>query len=304
MASGSRVFLGAALALWGFTPVRANAQGPPCGAGDTVLSLGKAAFYRSIERGAFAIGERTLEDLTDGLGGTAGERPTGKGRRGRPTPPAQSRAAGFPPAVDARLSDALLAYVENPSSEAGDAVFETLLQTATKILFETLPERTGELGRVGLVLEAGQFQNRSSTFAVHDVANESLRLDLERQLFGDDDDLTMGKASPLLTQNPFFETAAIADAKNLDRNNLGLEVKTEQELRTLWFETYGATLEGKGPTAEVEAALNAGWPIVQKFWALKRTGIFIDRALAAFSTELRQISERAAAENLPAVCGR
>ena len=41
---------------------------PPCRPGDSLLSLGKAAFFKSIERGAFAIGERTLDDLLDGLG--------------------------------------------------------------------------------------------------------------------------------------------------------------------------------------------------------------------------------------------
>ena len=139
---------------------------PPCRPGDSLLSLGKVAFFKSIERGAFAIGERTLDDLLDGLGGAGAAKPSGGGRRPRATAPAQARAAVFPKASEAAQVDALRAYVESPASEAADAAFQVFLETATKIVFETPPEKPGEFGRVGLVLEEGHFGNRGSTFAV------------------------------------------------------------------------------------------------------------------------------------------
>ena len=280
--------------------VRSAAQSTaPCRPGDSLLSLGKAAFFRSIERGAFAIGERTLDDLLDGLGGS----PLKGSRRSRATSPAQARAGAFPPGTDASLVEALSAYVESPSSEAADAALQAFLGNATRILFETPPERAGEFGKMGLVLEEGQLRNRSLTYAVPEMASESKRLDLERTLFGDGPDLQMGKLNKMLSAAPFFKAPVIADAKNIDRNNLGIVVKRELDLRALWFEDYRAHLTASAPLAteaQISEALNAGWPITQKFWAFKRTEIFILRAQAAFGTEMREVNERVVQGNLPA----
>jgi hypothetical protein len=279
----------------------AAAQPQPCRPGENLLSLGKAAFFRSIERGAFAIGERTLEDLTDGLGRANAATPASRAKRPRATVPAQARGVVFSPASDAALIGALLAYVESPSSEAADGAFQTFLEVATKILFETPPE-TGGAGRVGLVLEDSQFSNRSSTFTVQDMTREARRLKVQYSLFGDGPDLQMGKADKMLSATPFFKAPIIADTRNIDRNNLGIEVTKDQDLRTLWFEDYRSHLATATPSAspaQITDALNAGWPILQQFWAFKRTEIFIDRALMTFGTEMRLLNERVTTENLP-----
>jgi len=280
---------------------QAGAQpAPPCRPGDSLLSLGKVAFFRSIERGAFAIGERTLDDLLDGLGGAP--KPSGGARRPRATAPAQARAAVFPKAAETAQVDALGAYVESPSSEAADAAFLVFLETATKIVFETPPEKPGEFGRVGLVLEEGHFGNRGSTFAVQDMISERRRRQLEDSLFGSGPDLETGRAHKLLAASPFFKAPVIADTRNLDRNNLGIAVKKELDLRALWFEDYRSHLAASAPTtapAQITEALNAGWPILQKFWAFKRTEIFVDRAQTFFGTEMREVNERVTREHLP-----
>lgn len=268
-----------------------------CPPGDSLVSLGKAAFFRAIERGAFAIGERTLDDLTDGLGSQAASRPRSKGA----TEPASARRTILPPDATPALASALKAYVDSPSSDAADHAFQVFLESAPKILFETLPEGR-EGAHVGLVLEARQFFNRSQTFAVPDMANENTRQTLEFSLFGDMPDLRMGKVNPLLGSDPFFKAPVIADGHNLDRNNLGIEVKTEPDLRALWFNDYRAYLSSSAPgrtPEKIDEALNAGWPVIQKFWALKRTSIFVDRALMAFGTEMRLVNERVTKENLP-----
>jgi hypothetical protein len=282
------------------TPAAAQSA-PPCRPGDSLLSLGKTAFFRSIERGAFAIGERTLEDLADGLGGNNPPKSGGSARRPRPTAPAQARETVFPPSSEAALVDALTAYLESPSSENADGALQALLEAATKILFETPPE-AGQAGHVGLVLEGGQFFNRNSTFAVRDMTNEGKRGKLEFSLFGDGPDLQMGKVDKMLGAAPFFRAPVIADARNVDRNNLGIVVKRDQDLRALWFEDYRSHLAAEAPgrsAPQITDALNAGWPILQKFWAFKRTEVFIDRAQTTFGTEMRQISERVTKENLP-----
>ena len=289
-----------ALGVRGIVPalvlgVQAAAQSaPPCRPGDSLLSLGKAAFFRSIERGAFAIGERSLDGLTDGLGGATATNSASGAKR--------ARVAVLPPASDAPLVSALTAYVESPSSEAADGAFQALLEAATKILFETPPQKTGEVGRLGLVLKDGQLFNRSSTFAVADMTNEVKRLKLEDSLFGGGPDLRMGSVSKMLSEAPFFKAPVIADTRNIDRNNVGLGVKTEQELRTLWFGDYRSHLAAAGPSrsaAQITEALNAGWPVLQNFWAFKRTEIFIARAQTIFGTEMRKINERVTMENLP-----
>lgn len=288
-----------ALALASINPAFAQ-SGSPCRPGDSLLSLGKAAFFRSIERGAFAIGERTLDDLLDGLGGAP--KPPGGSRRKGGTSPAQARAAAFPPGREAPLVEALSAYIESPSSEAADAALLAFLAGATRILFETPPEQPGEFGKMGLVLEEGQLRNRSSSFAVADMADERKRLALENSLFGDGPDLGMGAVNKMLGATPFFKAPVITDSKNLDRNNLGIEVRKELDLRALWFEDYRGHLTASTPgatEAQITEALNAGWPIVQKFWAFKRTEIFIFRAQATFGTEMREVNERAARGNLP-----
>jgi hypothetical protein len=275
---------------------------PPCRPGDSLLSLGKAAFFKSIERGAFAIGERTLDDLLEGLEGKSAAKPSSGARRPRTTAPAQERAAIFPTTSDGALVGGLTAYVESPSSEAADAGLQVFFETATRILFETPPETPGQFGRLGLVLEDQQFRNRSSTFAVQDMADESRRGKLEDSLFGGGPDLEMGKANKMLGAAPFFKAPVIADARNVDRNNLGMTVKKEQDLRTLWFEDYRfhlATATPDASPAQITEALNAGFPVLQKFWAFKRTETFIARAQAVFGTEMREVSERVARENLP-----
>ncbi|MBX7186817.1 MAG: hypothetical protein K1Y01_16870 [Vicinamibacteria bacterium] len=275
-------------------------QNAPCRPGDSLLSLGKAAFFKSIERGAFAIGERTLDDLLDGLGGAS--RPSGGARRAQTTAPAQARAAVFPRTGDEILAGALQAYVDAPSSEAADAAFEAFLETATRILFETPPDKPGEFGRVGLVLEDKNFSNRGSTFAVKDMVNEGRRRGLEDSLFGGESDIEMGKANRLLATSPFFKAPVIADTRNVDRNNLGIAVKREADLRALWFEDYRAYLATTAPApspAQITEALNAGWPILQKFWAFKRTEIFVDRAQTAFGTQMREVYDRVTREGLP-----
>lgn len=274
----------------------------PCRPGESLLSLGKAAFFKSIERGAFAIGERTLDDLLDGLGSAGPARSAGRPRHAGATTPAQARVAAFPPSKDDALVAALSAYVESPSSEAADAALQVFLESATNIPFETPPEKAGESGRMGLVLEDQKFRNRSSTFAVTDMAQEGKRLDLEASLFGDGPDLGMGAASALLRAAPFFKAPVIADTRNVDRNNLGIVVKREMDLRALWFDDYRAHLAAESPgaaPAQVTEALNAGWPTLQKFWAFKRTEIFITRAQAIFGAELREVSERVTRGNLP-----
>jgi hypothetical protein len=295
------VVWGAILVLALGAPASAQSAAP-CRPGDSLLSLGKAAFFKSIERGAFAIGERTLEDLTDGLGGAGSAKPAGGARRPRATLPARARAEVFPPPADEALVRALGAYVESPSSEAAEGALQAFLEGATKILFETLPETAGAVGRVGLVLEGGQFLNRSSSFAVEEMTTEGRRLKLEASLFGDLPDLEMGKMNRTLGVYPFFKAPVIADARNVDRNNLGLAVKKDQDLRTLWFTDYRAYLAAMTdapPPAQVTDALNTGWPVLQKFWAFKRTEIFIDRAQAVFGTEMREVNERVTRENLP-----
>ena len=274
---------------------------PPCRPGDSLLSLGKAAFFKSIERGAFAIGERTLDDLLDGLGAPGATKPS-NARRTHATAPAEARAAVFPRTSDTTLVAALQAYVDSPSSDAADAAFQAFLEAATKIAFETPPEKPGEFGRVGLVLEDSHFGNRGSMFSVKDMASESNRRQLENSLFGDGPDLGMGKVTRLLAAAPFFKAPVIADARNVDRNNLGIVVKRELDLRSLWFEDYRAYLAAgtpAPPATEITEALNAGWPVVQRFWAFKRTEIFIDRAQTIFGTEMREVNERVAKENLP-----
>ncbi len=290
---------GVALAFVVITPAAAQSEAP-CRPGDSLLSFGKAAFFRSIERGAFAIGERTLDDLLDGLGGAP--KPSGGSKRARTTSPSQTRAAALPPGTDTPLVEALSAYVERPSSEAADAALLAFLASATRILFETPPEKPGEFGKMGLVLEEGQLRNRSSTFAVSDMADERKRLDLENSFFGDGPDLQMGMVNKMLNAAPFFKAPVIADAKNLDRNNLGIEVRKELDMRALWFEDYRGHLTAATPSAteaQITEALNAGWPIAQKFWAFKRTEIFILRAQATFGTEMREVNERVTQGNLP-----
>jgi hypothetical protein len=286
---------GAALALLMIAPAGAQPV-LPCGPGETLLSLGKAAFFRSIERGAFAIGERTLDDLLDGLGGSSRS-----ARRARSPSPAEARAAVFPPAADPTLVAALAAYVEDPSSEAADSALRIFLESATKIPFETPPEDPGQFGRVGLVLEEGGFGNRGARFAVPDMADENRRQDLEHSLFGDGADLEMGKTNKTLGGAPFFKAPVVADKRNVDRNNLGLAVRKEADLRTLWFEDYRAHLATEFSNlspAEITEALNAGWPILQRFWAFKRTEMFVVRAQATFGTAMREIQARVAKENL------
>lgn len=275
---------------------------PPCRPGESLLSLGKTAFFKSIERGAFAIGERTLDDLLDGLSGPGAARSAGRPRNAGATTPAQARTAAFPASVDDALVAALSAYVESPSSEAADAALQVFLESATNIPFETPPEKAGESGRMGLVLENRQFRNRSSTFAVAEMAQENKRLDLEASLFGDGPDLGMAGANTILRGAPFFKAPVIADTRNVDRNNLGIVVKREMDLRALWFEDYRAHLAAESPgapPAQVTEALNAGWPTLQKFWAFKRTEIFITRAQAIFGAELREVNERVTKGNLP-----
>lgn len=300
-----RAVVGMALALaLALVPgPRAGAQSsPPCRPGDSLLSLGKVAFFKSIERGAFAIGERTLDDLLDGLGGTGTAKASSGAKRTRALSPAQARAAALPRASEAALVGALQAYIDSPSSEAADAAFQAFLEGATKIVFETPPERPGEFGRVGLVLEEGRFGNRGSTFAVREMTSESSRRTLEDSLFGSGPDLGMGTVNRILGAAPFFKAPVIADARNVDRNNLGIVVKKESDLRALWFEDYRSHLATTTPTpapAPITEALNAGWPVIQKFWAFKRTEIFIDRAQTTFGTEMREVNERATRENLP-----
>lgn len=272
----------------------------PCAPRESVLSLGKAAFFKSIERGAFAIGERSLEDLTDGLGGSTPPRPPGGLRRPRVSAPAQARLAVFPPATDASLAGALTAYIESPSSEAADAALSLFFESSTKILFEAPPETRGDEGRVGLVLEGGQFVNRSASFEARSMTSESARSRLEFELFGDGPDLNLAAVNALLGAQPFFKAPVIADTRNVDRNNLGLAIKTDQDLRDLWFEDYRTHLAAAefAPSQErINEALNAGWPTLQKFWAFKRTGIFIDRALMTFGNEMREVYERVTSGN-------
>jgi hypothetical protein len=81
-----------------------------------------------------------------------------------------------------------------------------------------------------------------------------------------------------------------------------MTVKKEQDLRTLWFEDYRSHLSSAATGAspeQITEALNAGFPVLQKFWAFKRTETFIARAQAVFGTEMREVSERVATENLP-----
>jgi hypothetical protein len=272
---------------------------PPCRPGDSLVSLGKAAFFKAIERGAFAIGERTLDDLLDGLGA-----PSSPSGRKHATPPAQARAAAFPSSADAALGAALKAYVDSPSSDASDAAFQAFLEKATKILFETPPDKPGEFGHVGLALEESHFGNRGSTFSVQDMTDESRRASLEASLFGDGPDMGTGKANRILGASPFFKAPVIADTRNVDRNNLGIVIKKEQDLRALWFEDYHSHLSALSPApppAQITDALNAGWPVLQKLWAFKRTEIFIERAQSIFGTEMRQINERFNRGGLPVV---
>ena len=134
------------------------------------------------------------------------------------------------------------------------------------------------------------------------MANESRRRKLEDVLFGGGPDLGMGKVNRILVTAPFFKAPVIADTRNVDRNDLGIAVKKELDLRALWFEDYRAYLLAATPApppAQVTEALNAGWPILQRFWAFKRTEIFVERAQTIFGTEMREVNERVTHENLP-----
>jgi len=293
--------MGIVVAL-GLAPRTAAQQAPCRPGGDSLLSLGKAAFFWSIERGAFAIGERSLDDLTDGLVGVTAAKSSSRAKRSGTMSPAQARTAVFPTGSDEPLVSGLSAYVESPSSEAADAAFQAFLESATRILFETPPEKPGETGRVGLAIEERQISNRGTRFGVADMVNERARRNLEYSFFGDGADLLMGKVQKLLGEAPFFKAPGIADGKNLDRNNLGIEVRSEMDLRALWFKDYRDYLAAEAPgrpAAQVTEALNAGWPGLQKFWAFKRTEIFLDRAQTTFGTEMREVYERATARSLP-----
>ncbi|MEO8360138.1 MAG: hypothetical protein ABI672_08930 [Vicinamibacteria bacterium] len=271
----------------------------PCKPGDSVLSLGKASFFRSIERGASAIGERTLEDLTDGIGDASQPATT---KRSRPGKPAAARAAAFAAGADAALAEPLRAYLDSPSSDAADAAFNNFLANVTKILFETIPERSGEVGSVGLGLESGKLYNRGAELAVSEMVHERRRQNLEGSLFGDGPDLNLGVVDKKFATSPFFKAPVIVDARDVDRNNIGLKIVKESELRDLWFKDYRTHLTTANTAVDpavINTALNAGWPTLQKFWAFKRTEIFISRGQTAFGLEMREIHTRFNDESLP-----
>ncbi|MEO5761267.1 MAG: hypothetical protein ABIR28_03055 [Vicinamibacteria bacterium] len=272
---------------------------PPCKPGDSVLSLGKAAFFRSIERAASAIGERTLEDLTDSRGDST--QPAGT-KRSRPGHSSVARAAAFSPGADSALADPLRAYVDSPSSDAADAAFNNFLANATKVLFETIPERSGVTGSVGLGLESGKLYNRGAELLVSEMVDERRRQKLEGSLFGDGPDLNLGAVDKKFASSPFFKAPVIVDARDVDRNNIGLKVVKESELRDLWFKDYRShltTANSAVDPAVINTALNAGWPTLQKFWAFKRTEIFISRGQMAFGLEMREIQSRFNDQSLP-----
>ena len=276
----------------------------PCKPGDSLLSLGKAGFFRSIERGAFAIGERTLDDLTDGLGDTGRVKGMpGVARKGVVTP-GSARAAVFTGEMDTTLAESMKVYADNPSSDAADAAFSAFLEKASKILFEKMPDRPGVPGTVGLVLEDGRLSNRGVDWAVPEMANERRRQKLEELIFGSGSDLLLGRVDRMLGASPFFKAPVIADARNIDRNNIGIRVTKESDLRDLWFKDYRAYLSKDGESADataVRTGLNAGWPTLQKYWGFKRTEIFVTRGQVAFGLEMREIYSRYNREDLPVV---
>ncbi|MEO8500818.1 MAG: hypothetical protein ABI565_07870 [Vicinamibacteria bacterium] len=276
----------------------------PCKPGDSLLSLGKAGFFRSIEHGAFAIGERTLDDLTDGLSDTTRAKAMPGVARKRVITPRSARAAVFTGETDTTLAESMKAYVDSPSSDAADAGFSGFLEKASKILFERMPDRPGVPGTVGLALEDGRLSNRGVEWAVPEMADERRRQKLEDMTFGSGPDLLLGQVDKMLGASPFFKAPVIADARNVDRNNIGISVTKESELRDLWFKDYRAYLSKGGESTDatpVRNALNAGWPTLQKFWAFKRTEIFVTRGQTAFGLEMREIYSRYNKEDLPVV---
>ena len=301
-----RTSVTAALSCLALTATAFAQPAGPCEPSGALLQLGKDSFFRSIERGAFAIGERSLDDLTDGLG----DDPSAKGRalvRRPRNAAANARAAVFGVESETPLAAPLAAYVESPDSELADRAFNTFLEKATKILFEKIPEKAGAPGSVGMVVEGGQIFNGGTQWAVGDMVNEPLRQKLEQSLFGDGPDLRLGVINKSLGADPFFTSPVIADARNIDRNNIGIEVQKEQQLRDLWFKDYRGHLLREGSAldaAKATEALNAGWPVLQKYWAFKRTEVFVNQAQMKFGTQMREIYRIATSESFRAnQCG-
>lgn len=295
------LLLGAILLFAPPSPALAQSATACADGNSPLLTLGKEAFFRSIERGAFAIGERTLDDLADGLGDTGQAKRVGAKRPANAS--ARARAAVFTSASSAAITEPLTAYVDSPSSEAAEAALTAFLEKSVKILFEKLPDTPSGVGSVGLVLENGQLFNGGAQWQVTDMANERKRQNLEFSLFGDGPDLLLGKGNKVLGANPFLKAPVIADARNVDRNNIGIEIQKESALRDLWFKDYRGHLLRDGSAldpAQVTEALNAGWPTVQKFWTFKRLEIFVTRAQAAFDKEMRDVYRTATSDGFRA----
>lgn len=257
---------------------QAEAQAPCVKSLDSVNAalqeLALEAGQRAISEGAQRLGERALQTAEGG----AFDRGARIARQGEELGSITRMAD-----VKGFILDPIKAYMESPDEVAATKALQVILENSAKKAFPT----------AGLVLEAGRVVIGSATFAVQDLIDEGKRQEYEAAIFGRGQDVALGTINNLLAEDPFFTSGPVVN-RGLTRDDVGSKVKSEDELRQLWFTYYRAYLLGGGQglsasnRAAINDALNAGWPHLHKYWAFKRAQLFTGEMQRSFRADIER----------------
>lgn len=269
---------------------RGMAQTAACDAAksaeDAFRDLAKEAFLEAVGEAGVAMGEKGLR-LAEAGRGTAGGRLVELGERAH-------FGAELAGTVDDLIIDPIKEYMESPAEEAADRAFGKLMEGVGKVVFPT----------AGIALDAGRFVIGTARWTVEEMYDAGRRQQIEATIFGRGSDIALGSINNLLAQDPFFDSGPVRN-RRVSRDSVGRDIRSEEELRKLWFEHYRGFLLG-GPMglgassrAEVDTALTEGWPHLKRYWAFKRAEIVVKEMRSAFGARMSQMQQRVARGESP-----
>ena len=221
---------------------------------------------------------------------------------------ALAKRASFVNNADSLVITPVMTYLNNPTDEGLKAAYSSFFESVAKLSLEEAGKsvlQTTVFSNVGLVIEGGRLVIGSTQWAVEEMIDEGRRQEMEAAIFGRDDDIALGSINNLFAEEPFFTSGPVVN-RRITRDNIGVTVTSEQQLRELW-NYYGAYLKG-GPMitaqskADTDAMLREGWPHLLKFWAFKRLEGFLEAGHRTFSTEMLRVYDAAERGTLRAPC--
>jgi hypothetical protein len=183
--------------------------------------------------------------------------------------------------IDDAAIQPVVTYMTTKKEQQLSAGLAKLMEARLKFLYPPL----------GLAITGGEIIMNGIPIAVDKMLEEGTRQQYEATIFGNSGESPIGTINNLYAEDPFFASGAVTN-RGITPQNFGAKVRTEEELRDLWFKYYRAHLVGGplglGNRAEIDEHLAKTFPTMLQYWKIERVPYVLRELRVTYSDMIQR----------------